>query len=321
MQVGHDDTPAATKEWHRMLDALKKRFNITDMGDSKYMLGMRITRDEKAGTITLDQELYVTKALEKYGYDGCRVTCTPTDVNDVCKADDDVPLLDVKHHQEKVGTLMYAAISTRIDIAYAVNVLARHLQAPTRKHERACDRVFRYLAGTKGKGLLFGRTRARQGGHHSVSGFSDADWGSDVADRKSVTGWIAMIDGDPVSWCSKKQRVVAQSSCESELYAEAAAINELKWLHGLLKELKLSSNATPVLYMDNTSAVSLSENGVKSERTKHIDLKYHFVHDEVSKGRIAVKWVPTRQQLADVLTKGLGRVLHEDLCRQLLVNA
>jgi hypothetical protein len=127
-----------------------------------------------------------------------------------------------------------------------------------------------------------------------------------------------MLSGDPVSWASKKQKVVSQSSCEAELYAEAAAINEIKWLHGLLKELSVSVPSTPILLGDNQSTQELSKNGVKSERTKHIDIKYHFITDEVSKGNVRLQWVSTKKQLADVLTKALPQVVHEQLCSQLM---
>jgi hypothetical protein len=112
------------------------------------------------------------------------------------------------------------------------------------------------------------------------------------------------VNGDLVSWASKKQKVIAQSTCEAELYAEAAAINETRWLCGLLNELGLQTE-TPLVYGDNQSAQALSKNGIKSERTKHIDVKYNFIHDEVASGRVRLKWIPTTQQLADMLTKAL----------------
>jgi hypothetical protein len=128
-----------------------------------------------------------------------------------------------------------------------------------------------------------------------------------------------MLGGDPVSWASKKQKVVSQSSCEAELYAEAAAINEIKWLHGLLKELGVSVPSTPILLGDNQSTQELSKNGVKSERTKHIDIKYHFITDEVSQGNVRLQWVSTKKQLADVLTKALPQVVHEQMCSQVMI--
>jgi len=288
------------------------------------MLGMRITRDRRQRTITLDQELYVTKALEKFGLDQCKTAPTPGVVaSSRCSAPTQEPsvaeaFIDGKLFQEKVGTLLYAVISTRPDIAHAVNKLAQRMQAPAAADGRACDRVFRYLAGTKTLGLLFGRSSGTA--DPLVSAYADSDWGSDPSDRKSITGWVVLLSGDPVSWASKKQKVVSQSTCEAELYAEAAAINEIKWLRGLLDELGMAGAHSPILFGDNQSAQSLSKNGIKSERTKHIDIKYHFVTDEVVRGNVQLRWIPTTEQLADVLTKALGAQQHATLIEQLMVR-
>jgi len=297
---------ADEQEWNESHAALQKRFNITDLGESKFMLGMRITRDREARTIQLDQELYVTKALEKFGLDQCTPRSTPgtSSVDESTTSGLDEPT-ELKMYQEKVGTLLYAAISTRPDIAYAVNKLTQHMQSPTMCDAKACDRVFRYLAGTKSLGLLFGRQRGAESTSLAVSAYADADWASDRTDRKSISGWIAMINDDPVSWSSKKQKVVSQSTCEAELYAEAAGINETKWLSGLLKEIGFELESAPVIYGDNQSTQALSKNGIKSERTKHVAIK-------------KLQWIPTHEQLADILTKALARPAHEILCKELM---
>lgn len=324
MQVAfhREDEP----EWEEAHMQLKQRFNITNLGESKFMLGMRITRDRQERTIQLDQELYITKALEKFGLDQCKTAPSPaiqTSSNGQTIEDREGTSsqpTDLKLYQEKVGTLLYAAISTRPDIAFTVNKLAQSMQAPTVSHATACDRVLRYLAGTKSAGLLFGRNSNAK--VISVSAYADADWGSDRTDRKSISGWVTMVNGDPVSWASKKQKVVSQSSCEAELYSEAAAINETKWLRSLLQEIHMSAanDPAPILYGDNQSTQELTRSGIKSERTKHIDIKYHFVTDEVSSGRVRLQWIPTTQQLADVLTKALGIQQHRELCSKLMIN-
>lgn len=321
MQIAFDESD--DDEYAEILDMLTKRFNISNLGDSKYMLGMRITRDLKAKTIFLDQELYITKALEKFGLAQCRSEPTPAvqsssapKTAEEMTADDEHPA-DVHLYQEKVGTLLYAAISTRPDISFAVNKLTQKMSAPRIVDMKSCDRVFRYLAGSKNKGLTFGgRSESK------LTAWADADWGTDWTDRRSQTGWLAMLWGDLVSWASQKQKVVAQSTCEAELYAEAAAINEMSWIRGLLSEISLftDQDATPILYGDNQSAQKLTETGIKSERTKHIAIKYAFIHDEVEKGRVKLQWVPTTEQLADVLTKALPRPQHEILCKQLMTK-
>jgi hypothetical protein len=323
MQVGFNITDEA--EYNESLAMLTKRFNICNLGESEFMLGMRITRDRSAKTIYLDQELYVTKALELFGLDQCRPVPTPA----VQSGSAASPLeeregphsqpCDLLLYQEKVGTLLYAAISTRPDIAWAVNRLAQFMQAPTIVNMKACDRIFRYLSGTRSKGLLFGRRNDTP----ILTASSDSDWGTDWIDRKSQTGWIASTWGDLVSWASKKQKVVAQSSCEAELYAEAAAMNEMSWLRGLLTEIGLydeKRDPVPVLYGDNQSTQKLTENGIKSERTKHIDIKYRFVTDEVTTGRVQLRWIPTTQQVADVLTKALSIQQHRTLIDQLMAT-
>jgi hypothetical protein len=330
MQVAYDKADEA--EWNESHQLLKDRFNITDVGESVFMLGMHITRDRSAKTIKLDQELYITKALEKFGLEKCKYALTPgvqtsssapsASALPVSDREGDVhsrdEFIDVKSYQEKVGTLLYASISTRPDIAFVVNRLAQHMQQPRVEHGRACDRVFRYLAGTKTLGLLFGRGGSAD--KVEISAYADADWGSDHTDRKSVTGWIAMLNGDPVSWASKKQKTISQSTCEAELYAEAAAMNEIKWLHGLARELSVNAASVPILYGDNQSTQELTRNGVKSERTKHIDIKYHYVTDEVTSGRVRLEWISTTRQLADVLTKALGTQQHRQLSEEIMID-
>jgi len=313
MQGSHHAEDAA--EFGESVALLQKRFNIKQLRRESWMLGMRIRRDRKARTITLDQELYVTKALQKFGLAECRAVSTPEAVG---AADDKDPALerptDRQRYLEIVGTLMYAAISTRPDIAHAVHYLASHMQAPTHRHALAAERVLRYLSGTKSLGLVFGSRNGDVVGDSrgrgaqvqvDVCAFSDADWANNKRDRKSITGWVAKLNGDPVSWASKKQKTVALSTCEAELYAEAAAIQEVLWLRGLLKELGLSCRSGSVVYGDNQAALSASSNGVKSERTKHVDVKYHFITETVEGGDVKLKWVPTQQQEADIFTKPL----------------
>jgi hypothetical protein len=316
-------------EWNELKAKLVDRFKTKDMGESKWILGMRITRDRKARTITLDQELYVTKALERYGLAQCRVVSTPEVVGAQhdTEAELDKPA-DRQRFMELTGTLMYAAISTRPDTAHAVHYLASNMLAPTKRHMLAAERVLRYLAGTKDVGLVFGSRNGTEVGDsrgHSrqlvdVCAYADADWANDKGDRRSVTGWVAKLNGDPISWASKKQRTVALSTCEAELYAEAAAIQEVLWLRGLLKELGLRTQTGSVVYGDNQSAIAVSKNGIKGERTKHVDVKYHFITETVERGQVQLKWVPTREQQADIFTKALATPVFEQFRRQLMTR-
>ena len=135
----------------------------------------------------------------------------------------------------------------------------------------------------------------------------------------SPTGWVGKLNGDAISWTSKKQRTVAQSTCEAELYAEAAAIQEVLWLRGVLSELGLYTQMGSLVYGDNQSTIAVSKNGIKGERTKHVDVKYHFVTETVERGDVQLKWIPTTEQQADIFTKALGTPVFEHL-RKLLMT-
>jgi hypothetical protein len=318
-------------EWNQSKLQLVAEFNTKEMGTSSWMLGMRITRDRKAKTITLDQEVYITKALEKYDYSQCTTRPTPEVVGAAHQeqSDEQRQPTDRQRYMEITGTLMYAAISTRPDIAHAVFYLASHMVAPTRLHMAAADRVMRYLAGTRGLGLIFG---SRNGGvlgdsrghtrtQVDVCAYADADWANSKGDRRSITGWVSKVNGDPISWASKKQRTVALSTCEAELYAESAAIQEVLWLRGLLKELGLQSQVGSIVHGDNQSAIAVTKNGIKGERTKHVDVKYHFVTETVDRGDVQLKWIPTAEQQADIFTKALPQPSFEQLRAQLMATS
>jgi hypothetical protein len=317
-------------EFQQCVKLLQDRFRIKQLQTATWMLGMRIVRDRKARTITLSQELYVTKALEKFGLQECRVVSSPEIVGAATDANAELNVpTNVQRYMEITGTLMYAAISTRPDIAHAVHYLASHMQAPTLRHMQAAERVLRYLAGTKDVGLVFGSrngdivgdSRGRKAQVQvDVCAFADADWANDRGDRRSISGWVAKLNGDPVSWSSKKQRVVALSTCEAELYAESAAIQEVLWLRGLMEELGLHTRTGSTVYGDNQSAIAVSQNGVKGERTKHVDVKYHFVTETVESGVVKLVWVPTAQQQADIFTKALAAPVFEQLRKQLMTR-
>ena len=334
-QAGVHITDSA--EWAEYKAQLVARFNIKDLGESVWILGMRIRRDRQARTITLDQQLYVTKALSKFGMQQCKPAATPAVAPSDAETASDAAsggaaeqsaaaLKDL--YMEIVGTLLYAAISTRPDIAYAVQMLTRHMQAPQQCHMVAARRVLRYLAGTKEKGLLFGGSGGAQragagvsAAPIAVSAFADADWANDKVDRKSITGWVVKVNGDVVSWASKKQRTVAQSTCEAELYATSAAVNEVTWTVGLLQELCVAVQRPSAVFGDNQSTITVSTNGVKTERTKHVDVKYHVVTQEVEEGRIALHWVQSSEQQADIFTKALARPQFELLRDTLMTGA
>lgn len=315
-------TLADSAEWSESKEKLINEYNTKDLGISVWMLGMRITRDRPNRTIVLDQETYVTKALERFDMHESRILSTPGE--STVDEDTDVSCVndEIKNeYQRIVGTLLYAATSTRIDIAHAVGKLSAHLQSPTMNDLNNSKRVLRYLNGCRNVGLKFGgKYEGKLGnGKLIIEGYSDADWANDVNDRKSISGWVIKINGNPIVWKSKKQRSVALSTCEAELYALASAIQDLMWLLDLFKELKLPVELPCTVWCDNESTVTVSKNSIKTERIKHVSTRYAFIVDQATQGIMIPKWVSTVDQQADILTKSVGKIIFEKLRNKLMI--
>lgn len=184
------------------------------------------------------------------------------------------------------------------------------MEAPTTTHMAAVKQVLRYVRGTVNFGCCYEKRRQCE---KELIGFSDSDLAGDIDDRKSTTGVIYFLGAKPITWVSQKQRVVALSSCEAEYVAATAAACQGVWLGRMLDELIGGGTVRAVLKVDNKSAIALAKNPVHHERSKHIDTKYHFIRDCVQRGDIAVEHVRTEEQLADILTKPLGRQKFDEL--------
>jgi hypothetical protein len=217
-------------------------------------------------------------------------------------------LVDATHYRSIMGVLRYL-VHTRPDISYTVGYVSRFMKAPTSEHLTAVKHLLRYVAGTLSLGIVYMRGQ----GKPELLGFSDADLAGDVDDRKSMTGMIFFLWCSPVSWQSQKQCVVATSSCESEYIAAATTACQGLWLSRLIGELPSEEPRPPKLLVDNKLAISLVKNPVFHERGKHIDLRYHLIRDYVEKGELGVDYVSTVGQLADILTKALGRICFQCL--------
>lgn len=311
-----DDFQAAYRasdraEFDVIRQMLVDEYRTKVLGPSRWMLGMRITRDRVRRTITLDQERHVIKALEKFRFHESKAEDTPGEPN-IEQLVSPTGVLDEPTdrvwYMEVVGSLIYIATSTRPDISHAVHMVCKHMQVPLYRHRLMVERILRYLNGTRSLGLLFGRnTSGDDQRGMSIEAYCDADWANDTAERKSVTGWITKLNGDVISWASKKQNNVALSTCEAELYAEVEAFKEVMWLRDLMMELGIHTQPTSLVYCDNRATVTVSKNGVKNGRTKHVDLRNHFVVQTIESGNIETQWIATTEQQADALTKPLSR--------------
>jgi hypothetical protein len=204
-------------------------------------------------------------------------------------------------YRQAIGSLMYLAVGTRPDIAFAVSMLSRFLNNPGDAHWEAVKRLFRYLKGTKDLQLTYG------GEQHDLQSYTDAD-GNVQEDRRAISGTAILIDGGAISWAAKRQELVTLSTAEAEYVAATHAAKDTLWVHKLVQELTPDILDLPsTLHCDNQSAIALATTDNYHARTKHMDLRYYFIRDLINKGVIKFCYCPTEDMVADILTKALPR--------------
>ena len=289
--------------------ALAEKFDAKDLGKLRYFLGVQVMQDN--GTVWMGQPTFTEAILQKYGMDEAKPVKTPVSVNAKLKSSEDSELVDQNLNQSAVGSLLYLAMRTRPDIAFAVSNVARYCSNPTKSHWTAVKRIFRYLRGTTHLGLLYGKSSETS----DLIGYSDSDWGGDSNDYKSTTGYLFQIAGTAVTWKSKKQSCVALSTAEAEYMALSSAAQEAVWIRELISELGNLQSQPTLIYEDNQSAISMAKNPQFHGRSKHISIKYHYIREQVNNDKIRLEYCPTEDTLADLdlLTKGIGPEKFEKL--------
>ena len=283
--------------------SISGKFNVTDMGELHHFLGVKVTQ-KPGGEIWIGQATYARELLVRLQMSEAKPVDTPIDSGaKLVKATEGEQCADKTQYQSAVGSLLYLSTRTRPDLAYAVGVVAKFSSNPTILHWSAVKRILRYLNGTIDLGLTYGR-----GDNFNLVGFSDADWAGDLDDRKSTTGYLFLLSGGPISWRSKKQSCVALSTAEAEYMALSAAIQEAVWLRRLIStftEHKDEAVSSTTIYEDNQSAICMSRNRQFHGRSKHIDIKFHYVREQVQAGSVDVQYCNTQEMIADMFTKGL----------------
>ncbi|KAF7578672.1 UBN2 multi-domain protein [Pyrenophora tritici-repentis] len=319
-----DDIAVAAKDRAQIDWFYKKlsgRFNTKNLGEIHKILGVRVTRDRKRRTIYLDQEQYIHAVLDKFGMSSKQhrdKKIPSADYTSFRPATNNDTRIDITEYQQVIGSLMFAMVLTRPDIAFTLGKLSQYMSDPAEHHGHALKNLLRYLRSTVTMKLRYG-----PGGVHSQFViYSDADWASDMVDRKSVSGSTAMFYGGPISWSSKKQRSVATSSCESEYIALSTCCKQGQWIAQMFRDLgfpKYIGKDTNKVQMlgDNQGAIALTKNPHLHERSKHIDVCYHFIRDLAEQGKLDVAYVPTVDMVADGMTKPLQRVAFEKFKNQL----
>lgn len=289
--------------------AIKKKiaskFEMHDGGPASYFLGLEIQRDGDRGAVSLCQKAYIKNLLDEYGMKDCRAAVTPLDLgfHIGCK-DDSCVKVTINKYQSLIGSLMYLAILSRPDILHAVGKLSQRNTNPHVEHEAAAKHVLRYLSSTVHLRIVYRKVG------EPVQGFADADWANDQLDRKSYSGYAFLLSGSIFSWSSAKQSVVALSSTEAEYVALTAAAKEAIYLRNLLTEIGWTKQEPMIICGDNLSSQHISKNPVHHKRTKHIDIKFHFIREKIANNEIVLKYVSTDKNIADIFTKNLCKQKH-----------
>ncbi|GKB63852.1 retrovirus-related pol polyprotein from transposon TNT 1-94, partial [Tanacetum coccineum] len=284
---------------------LKKEFNMKELEEAKKILGMDIVRDRSRKILRVSQSGYVSKILNNFRIDNGKSVQMPLgghfklSLKDCPVRDCDVERMSKVPYANAVGSLMYLMVCTRPDIAYAVSVVSRYLANPGKNHWEAVKWILKYLRGTVNVGLVYGTHR---GNHVDVTGFVDSDYAKDPDKGRSITGYAFLVQRCVVSWKATLQHVVALSTTEAEYMALTEAVKEAIWLRGLLEELGVELN-TVAVNCDNQGAIHLSRNHVFHERTKHINVRYHFIREVLEAKTVEVLKVGTEHNAADALTK------------------
>jgi len=260
-------------EMSRLKQNLAKEFEIKDLGQLKYFLGMEVARSKKG--IVVSQRKYILDLLKETGMSGCKPCDTPIEANSkLGEVKNGVPV-DKGRYQRLVGRLIYLS-HTRPDIAFAVSMVSQFMHSPYEEHLEAVYRILRYLKSTPGKGLFFKKNEKR-----GIEVYTDADWAGSVTDRRSSSGYCTFLWGNLVTWRSKKQNVVARSSAEAEFRSMAQGVCEILWLKRVLEELKRPVSLPMKLYCDNKAAISIAHNPVLHDRTKHVEIDRHFITEKL----------------------------------------
>jgi len=318
---------------HQIKQLLQKKYKMCDLGAAKRFLGIEIERTEDGG-FSICQRGYINTIIRRFGLMDAKPAKSPldpqTDLTNTCCED---KMANRKEYLSMVGSLMYAALGSRPDIAFSVTALSRYNVQPLEMHATAAKRVLRYLKSTSEFRIHYRRLPSHIQSHDmpiNIIGYTDSDWAGNLTTRKSVGGCVfglgyinvseELVMSGLIHWQAKSQSVVALSTLEAEYIACSHATRESLWLKRMLKEaadgmaVKVSDGPVPI-GCDNQGAIKLIATGVVRQKSKHIDVKYHHVHDEQMKGSVKFQYVTSESNPADLLTKPLAVPRHEQLLR------
>ncbi|KAE8679209.1 Retrovirus-related Pol polyprotein from transposon TNT 1-94 [Hibiscus syriacus] len=284
---------------------LAREFEMKDLGSANKILGMQIHRDRSNRKIWLSQKKYLKKILSRFNMQDCKPISTPLSIN--FKLSSSMSPSNKEERMEMsrvpyasaVGSLMFAMICTRPDIAQAVGVVSRYMANPGKEHWNTVKRILRYIKGISNVALCY------EGSNLLINGYVDSDYAGDLDKSKSTTGYVFKVAGGAVSWISKLQSIVATSTIEAEYVAATQASKEAIWLKMLLEELGHNQEYVS-LFCDSQSAFHLARNPTFHSRIKHIRVQYHFIREKVEEGTVDMQKIHTKDNIADFMTKAIN---------------
>ncbi|KAM2549652.1 hypothetical protein TB1_013993 [Malus domestica] len=290
---------------------LSKTFHMKDLGDASYVLGIKLYRDRSRKLIGLSQSMYIDKVLSRFEMEQSKKGFLPVrhgihlSKTMEPKTPEEIGHMSRIPYASAIGSLMYAMICTRPDIAYAVSITSRYQSNPGSEHWTAVKTVLKYLRRTKDMFLVYGGASELQ-----VEGYTDADFQSDVDDRSSNSGYVFTLNGGAVSWKSKKQSVIADSTTEAEYVAAAEAGKEAFWMKKFITELGVVPTITsPVtLYCDNSGAIAQAKEPRAHQKNKHIDRRFNIIRRYAAEGKLNILKVASADNIADPLTKPMSQI-------------
>jgi hypothetical protein len=290
---------------------LSKDLEVTNLGPISYYLGIELIKSQNS--LILTQRGFLQRLLQKFNKQNLKPHFVPSILGDKLIANtSNASTSQINQFQQEIGSLIYLAINTRPDITQRVFQLARFMSNPSKCHFRNLDYLWGYLNNSINYGLYYSINSAPL----DLIGYSDADWGGDYISRRSTTGYLFYFNNSLISWTSKLQHTVALSSCEAEYMALRDAVKEQLFIKSLISQLPkqlinaINTENTGIIYTDSQSAMALANNPVQHNRTKHIDIQYHFVRQNVLDGRTQLLYHPTESLVADGLTKPLANPKH-----------
>eukprot|EP00253_Pinus_taeda_P031422 PITA_31422 len=276
---------------------MQKEFEMSLLGELTYFLGLQIQQNE--GGIFLSQNKYLKQILKKYGMEDAKPVCTPMVTGCSLSTNDESPIVHQPTYRSMIGSLLYLT-GTRPDIMHAVGIVGRFQENPKETHLQAVKIIFKYLQGTKNYGLWYPRDTDL-----TLHAYTEADSAGSVDDKKSISGGAFFMGSRLVSWFSKKQSSIALSTVELEYVAAASCCTQLLWMMQTLQDFQITCTPPISLLCDNTSAINISKNPVMHSKNKHIPIKYHFLREQVLEQNVKLEYVPSKEQVVDILTKAL----------------